>query len=49
MSMHCGTVPLRFEAVNPGFHILRYGIPDSLSVEIGFKVPIVRGIPDSLS
>ena len=27
----------------------RYWIPDSLAVELGFRIPIVSGIPDSLS
>ena len=27
----------------------RYWIPDSLSVELGFRIPIVSGIPDSFS
>ena len=27
----------------------RYWIPDSLSVELGFRIPIVSGIPDSIS
>ena len=27
----------------------RYWIPDSLSLELGYRVPIVSGIPDSVS
>ena len=34
-----------------GFWILRYGfwILDSLLVKLGFQIPIISGIPDSLS
>ena len=28
---------------------MRYWIPDSLSVDLGFRILIVSGIPDSLS
>ena len=31
-----------------GFHAVDFGFP-SLSVELGFQISIVRGIPDSLS
>ena len=35
-----------FHAIDPVF---QYWIADSLSVEFGFRIPIVGGIPDSLS
>ena len=34
---------------HPGFRNSNYWIPDCLSLELAFRIPIVSGIPDSLS
>ena len=35
--------------LDSGFHAVDSGFQSSLSVELGFRIPIVSGIPDSLS
>ena len=37
------------QILDSGFFVGATRIPDSLSVELGFRVPVVSGIPDSFS